>query len=103
MHLFEAISVQNADSLFLVLEYLPGGVLMNVKLGQDDKDAKPPFSQECTREYFRQICLGLEYLHANGVAHRDVSPLLLQSLTAKLNFRSSPTTSCSTRTGPWSS
>lgn len=80
VHLFEAISVQNADSLFLVLEYLPGGVLMNVKLGQDDKDAKPPFSQECTREYFRQICLGLEYLHANGVAHRDVSPLLLQSV-----------------------
>lgn len=62
----------NADSLFLVLEYLPGGVLMPVKLGADDKDAKPPFDQDAAREYFRQICLGLEYLHANGVAHRDV-------------------------------
>ena len=72
VHLYEAISVPDADSLFLVLEYLPGGVLMEVAMGKAADDAKPPYTMGQTREYFRQLCLGLEYLHANGVVHRDV-------------------------------
>lgn len=72
VHLFEAISVPNADALFLVLEYLPGGVLMDVHMGHITEDVKPPFSLDQSREYFRQLCLGLEYLHANEVIHRDV-------------------------------
>lgn len=72
VHLYEAISVPSADALFLVLEYLPGGVLMNVQL-DDSHGNESPFSLEQTREYFRQLVLGLEYLHANGVIHRDVS------------------------------
>ncbi len=56
-----------------MLEYLPGGVLMQVSMGHPDKDVKSPFSLDQTREYFRQLCLGLEYLHANEVIHRDVS------------------------------
>lgn len=63
----------NADGLFLVLEYLPGGVLMHVEAGADETNARSPFTGIQVREYFRQICLALEYLHANGVAHRDVS------------------------------
>jgi len=63
----------NADALFLVLEYLPGGVLMDVAMGPAAAHAQPPFDMWQTREYFRQLCLGLEYLHANGVVHRDVS------------------------------
>ncbi|WWC68906.1 uncharacterized protein I206_102842 [Kwoniella pini CBS 10737] len=74
VHLYEAISVPTADALFLVLEYLPGGTLMEVHIGADDSDAKAPFDLPQTREYFRQLCLGLEYLHANGVIHRDVKP-----------------------------
>lgn len=80
MHLYEAISVPDADSLFLVLEYLPGGVLMPIEVEGDaeekakhSKIVKPPFSKEQTREYLRQMILGLEYLHENGIAHRDVS------------------------------
>lgn len=61
----------SADALFLVLEYLPGGVLMSMTPGEE-QPAQPPFSRERTREYFRQLCLGLEYLHWNGIIHRDV-------------------------------
>lgn len=75
IHLYEAISVPDADALFLVLEYLPGGTLMEVKLGTTD--TKPPFSREQSREYFRQLCLGLEYLHHNEVVHRDVRMISL--------------------------
>jgi serine/threonine protein kinase len=72
VHLYEAISVPEADALFLVLEYLPGGTLMTVHVGGDTSNAKPPFGREQAREYFRQLCLGLEYLHHNEVVHRDV-------------------------------
>lgn len=74
VHLYEAISVSTADALFLVLEYMPGGTLMKVKVGQDDSNAQPTFDREQTREYFRQLCLGLEYLHANEIVHRDIKP-----------------------------
>ncbi|WVO14779.1 hypothetical protein L204_102417 [Cryptococcus depauperatus] len=68
------ISIPTADALFLVLEYMPGGTLMRVHVGQGEESAQPPFDLEQTREYFRQLCLGLEYLHANEVVHRDIKP-----------------------------
>lgn len=74
--LYEAIAVPDADALFLVLEYLSGGVLMEVAMGPAAVEAKAPFDTWQTREYFRQLCLGLEYLHANGVVHRDVRILV---------------------------
>ncbi|WRT65376.1 uncharacterized protein IL334_002319 [Kwoniella shivajii] len=72
--LYEAISVPTADALVLVLEYMPGGTLMEIKVGSDDAHAAVPYPLHQSREYFRQLCLGLEYLHANGVIHRDIKP-----------------------------
>lgn len=46
---------------------------MDVQVGGDTSNAKPPFPRDQAREYFRQLCLGLEYLHHNEVVHRDVS------------------------------
>jgi len=91
VHLFEAISVPNADALFLVLEYLPGGVLMEVQMGHPQKETKSPFSLDQTREYFRQLCLGLEYLHANEVIHRDVGLISI--------CKSTKLTGCTDQTG----
>ena len=54
---------------------------MDVKLGGTGVTPDPPFSLDRTREYFRQLCLGLEYLHFNGVIHRDVSRLHAKVLT----------------------
>jgi serine/threonine protein kinase len=31
-----------------------------------------PLSVETARSYFRQLTLGLEYLHSAGVTHRDI-------------------------------
>ena len=83
--MYAAIS-SKADALFLVLEYMPGGVLLDVKLGE--QDAKSPFTMEQIRAYFRQLVLGLEYLHWNDIVHRDVSWTLTIVLSDKLMTRS---------------
>jgi [calcium/calmodulin-dependent protein kinase] kinase len=44
---------------------------MDIKLGSSEH-SDPPFDPWQTREYFRQLCLGVEYLHANEVIHHDV-------------------------------
>jgi [calcium/calmodulin-dependent protein kinase] kinase len=67
--LYEAINVATSDSLYLVLEYVPGGTVMDLKVGGKASDALDP---ETTRAYFRQLTLGLEYLHSAGVSHRDI-------------------------------
>lgn len=65
---------------------------MDVHPGVPNHDAKPPFPLPQAREYFRQLCLGLEYLHHNGVVHRDVSTSLYSG-EAALTCRSSRTIS----------
>jgi serine/threonine protein kinase len=55
---------------------------MSVKMG-DDSPSEPPFPDIQAREYFRQLILGLEYLHANGVIHRDVR-IFFSSLSSSL-------------------
>lgn len=69
--LFEAIDVPTSDSLYMVLEYLPGGTIMDIHVKGEPTE---PLEPEQAREYFRQLVLGLEYLHENGVAHRDIKP-----------------------------
>ena len=54
------------DTLFIYLEYIPGGsikYLLN-KYGN--------FSAKIIKIYLKQILDGLEYLHSKGVVHRDI-------------------------------
>jgi len=67
----------DGDSLYMVLEMCEKGVVMKVDL---DEPAKPYPEEQC-RLWFRDMILGIEYLHAQGILHRDIKPdnLLLTS------------------------
>ena len=54
------------NCLYIFLEYVPGGSIYTLlsKFG--------PFSESVIKLYTKQILLGLEYLHSNGIIHRDI-------------------------------
>jgi serine/threonine protein kinase len=54
------------DSLSIFLEYVPGGSVRSVL------DRFGMLEEGVVRVYSRQLLLGLEYLHNNGIAHRDI-------------------------------
>ncbi|KAL0082226.1 kinase-like domain-containing protein [Phycomyces blakesleeanus] len=75
--LFEVLDDPNDDSLYMVFEMAQKGVLMKVDVDQVAK----PYSNDEARRYFREMILGIEYLHNNDIVHRDIKPdnLLLSS------------------------
>ena len=57
-----------APVFYLALELANGGELFDF-IAQTGK-----FSEEVSRYYFHQLCDAFEYLHGNGVSHRDMKP-----------------------------
>lgn len=53
---------------FLVMEYVDGKSLADLILEEG------PLEVERSLPIFRQVCIGLQYAHENGVLHRDVKP-----------------------------
>ncbi|KAI6082891.1 Pkinase-domain-containing protein [Hypoxylon rubiginosum] len=70
VQLIEVLDDPENDSLYMVLEMCQKGVVMKVGL---DEQADPYDDERC-RYWFRDLILGIEYLHAQGVVHRDIKP-----------------------------
>ena len=68
--LLEVLDDPTEDSLYMVLEMCKKGVVMKVGI-YDNAD---PYSPDECRCWFRDLILGIEYLHAQGVVHRDIKP-----------------------------
>jgi [calcium/calmodulin-dependent protein kinase] kinase len=70
VQLIEVLDDPEEDSLYMVMEMCKKGVIM--KVGLDSQAA--PYNDDQCRCWFRDMILGIEYLHAQGVIHRDIKP-----------------------------
>ena len=61
-------SFQDADYLYLIMEFLPGGDLMTMLIKYDT------FSEDVTRFYIAECVLSIEAIHRLGFIHRDIKP-----------------------------
>lgn len=68
--LIEVLDDPSEDSLYMVMEMCKKGVVMRVGL----EEQADPYPDDMCRYWFRDLILGIEYLHAQGVIHRDIKP-----------------------------
>eukprot|EP00112_Aurelia_sp_Birch-Aquarium-sp1_P009989 Seg2156.4 transcript_id=Seg2156.4/GoldUCD/mRNA.D3Y31 product="Serine/threonine-protein kinase 38-like" protein_id=Seg2156.4/GoldUCD/D3Y31 len=61
-------SFQDAQCLFLVMEFLPGGDLMTMLMRKDT------FTEQQTQYYVAESILAIDSIHQLGFIHRDIKP-----------------------------
>ena len=69
VRLYEVIDDETGNYIFMVLEYVAGGPVY-----EPDKFDGKGMGEELAWHYFRETCDGLNFLHVNGVIHRDLKP-----------------------------
>ncbi|POV97095.1 hypothetical protein PSTT_15280 [Puccinia striiformis] len=90
VRLHEVLDIENQDSLYMVMEFCPGGTLQKLvqlhastsvitttlpeRPDSDKIDLSPKsngIGPVIARKYFRQIVLGIDYLHRNEIIRKD--------------------------------
>ncbi|KAF9517664.1 hypothetical protein BS47DRAFT_1371293 [Hydnum rufescens UP504] len=61
-------SFQDRENLYLILEYMGGGDLLNLLIERD------VFEESFTRFYVAEMILAIEQCHQQGFIHRDIKP-----------------------------
>jgi len=57
---------QENEDVYIYMEYMPGGSISSM-LKQYGS-----FEEKVIRKFAKQVVLGLNYLHSNGIIHRDI-------------------------------
>lgn len=73
--LVEVLDDPHGDSLYMILEWCGMGAIMPASFEEieaGDSSSEPRFTPDQCRLYFRDMILGIEYLHSQGIIHRDI-------------------------------
>ncbi|KAI0563839.1 Serine/threonine protein kinase sepA [Gracilaria domingensis] len=70
----EAVDIPSSRYLDIVMEFVEGGSLFNIvrNIRKSKEDGERVFDESVVADFIRQVVLGLDYLHSQGVVHRDI-------------------------------
>ncbi|KAA6381586.1 MAG: putative Serine Threonine protein kinase [Streblomastix strix] len=66
VRLHEVIDDEQQKKLYMILEYVKGGPCF--VFGQD------PLNEDQARKFFRDVLVGVSYMHKNNIVHHDIKP-----------------------------